>query len=64
MGCSGELHFRKDRPGAELILESADVEEARHVLKTLPLVKEALIDFDIIPLKPYPGVARLFAEYA
>ena len=59
-----ELYFRKDRPGAVLILECADVEEAGHLLKTLPLVREALIDFDIIPLKPYPGFARLFAEYA
>jgi len=64
LGVFRELYFRKDRPGAVLILECADVEEAGHVLKTLPLAREALIDFDIIPLKPYPGFARLFAEYA
>ena len=63
LGVFRELYFRKDRPGAVLILECADVEEAGHLLKTLPLVREALIDFDIIPLKPYPGFARLFAEY-
>lgn len=63
LGVFRELYFRQDRPGAVLILECADVEEAGHVLQTLPLVKEALIAFDVIPLKPYPGFARLFAEY-
>jgi hypothetical protein len=37
-----------------------DVEEAKKILETLPLVKENLIEFEIIPLIPYPGFARLF----
>ena len=45
-----------------ILLECANVDEAREVLNTLPLMKEELIDFDIIPLAPYPGFARLFAE--
>ncbi len=57
-----ELYFRKDWPSAVLVLECADVEEANKVLNTLPLVKEGLIAFDIIPLIPYPGFSRLFAE--
>ncbi len=57
-----EMYFRKDWPGAVLMLECADVEEARAVLGTLPLVKAGLIAFDVIPLAPYPGFARLFAE--
>jgi len=57
-----ELYFRKDWPSAILVLECADVEEANEVLKTLPLVKEGLIAFDVIPLIPYPGLSRLFAE--
>ena len=56
-----ELYFRKDWPSAVLVLECADVEEANKVLNTLPLVKEGLIAFDIIPLIPYPGFSRLFA---
>ena len=56
-----ELYFRADRPDAVLVLECADVEVARHTLDTLPLVKEGLIAFDLIPLRPYPGFARLFA---
>ena len=43
-----------------LVLECADAEEARRVLGTLPLVRAALIAFEVIPLVPYPGLARLF----
>jgi muconolactone delta-isomerase len=61
-GVFRELYFRQDRSEAVLILECADVEDANEVLNTLPLVKEGLITFDIIPLGPYPGFSRLFAE--
>ena len=59
-GMIRELYFRHDRQEAVLILECKDVEEAWSVLATLPLVKEGLIAFDIIPLIAYPGFARLF----
>jgi muconolactone delta-isomerase len=61
-GVIRELYFRQDRHEAVLMLECADVEEARNTLNTLPLVKEGLIIFDIIPLGPYPGFSRLFTE--
>ncbi len=60
-GVFREMYFRQDYPSAVLILECEDVEQAENVLNTLPLVKEGLITFDIIPLVPYPGFARLFA---
>ena len=56
-----ELYFRQDRSEAVLILECSDTVEARQVLDSLPLVRSGLIDFDIIPLIPYPGFERLFA---
>jgi hypothetical protein len=61
-GVLREIYFRDDQPTAVLLLECADVEEANNVLGTLPLVREGLIAFDVIPLKPYPGFARLFAQ--
>ena len=64
LGVFRELYLRKDRPAAVLILECVDVEEAKELLKTLPLVREGLVDFDVIPLVPYPGFSRLFAEYS
>ena len=55
------LYFRQDRSEAILILECSDTVEARQMLDSLPLVRSGLIDFDIIPLIPYPGFERLFA---
>ena len=56
-----EFYFRGDWPGAVLVLECDGLEEARQVLASLPLVARGLIDFDLIPLKPYPGFGRLFS---
>jgi muconolactone delta-isomerase len=59
-GVVREMYFRGDRSSAVLVLESADAEEARVALATLPLVKHRLVSFEVIPLRPYPGFARLF----
>jgi muconolactone delta-isomerase len=59
-GVIRELYFRADREEAVLILECQDLEEASHILESLPLVKNGLISFDLIPLIPYPGFERLF----
>jgi hypothetical protein len=57
-----ELYFRQDQHTAVLILECTDLDQAREILETLPLVREKLISFEIIPLVPYPGFSRLFAD--
>jgi hypothetical protein len=59
-GILREIYFRRDRTSAVVILECAGEKEAWDVLATLPLVREGLITFEIIPLVPYPGFARLF----
>ena len=59
-GIIRELYFRADREEAVLVLECASLEAAHEALKTLPLVAESLISFHLIPLRPYPGFARLF----
>jgi muconolactone delta-isomerase len=56
-----ELYFRQDRPQAVLLLECQDAEEAAAILATLPFVHAGLITFEIMPLAPYPGFARLFS---
>ncbi len=61
-GTIRELYFRADRSEAVLMLECADVKEAQQILESLPLVQAGLITFDVIPLIPYPGFARLFGE--
>jgi muconolactone delta-isomerase len=57
-----EIYFSQDEHTAVLILECADAADAQQILNTLPLVDAGLITFDVIPLVPYPGLARLFAE--
>lgn len=61
-GTIRELYFRADRSEAVLILECTDINEAQETLASLPLVQAGLITFDIIPLMPYPGFARLFGS--
>jgi muconolactone delta-isomerase len=61
-GVIREMYFRADGDSAVLMLECASVDEARAVLSGLPLVREGLIECDIIPLTAYPGFARLFGQ--
>lgn len=60
-GVLREIYFRQDRSTAVLVLECDQTDDARQVLVSLPLVQAGLIDFEVIPLIPYPGLARLFA---
>ncbi len=57
-----EIYFRADRPAAVLVLECGSVAEAEEILATLPLVQAGAVSFELIPLRPYPGLARLFDE--
>lgn len=61
-GIIRELYFRTDRSEAVLILECESTETAHQVLATLPFVQNGLITFELIPLKAYPGFARLFSH--
>ena len=63
-GILRELHFRADQHSAVLMLECASLADARAALDSLPLVQAGLITFELIPLAPYPGFARLFADAA
>jgi len=61
-GILREIYFDADQHTAVLMLECADADEARRTLNSLPLVQAGLITFDVIPLAPYPGLARLFTQ--
>jgi hypothetical protein len=61
-GVIRELYFHHDEHRAVLMLECATIEEAQTALDSLPLVQAGLISFDLLPLVPYDGFARLFAE--
>ena len=56
----GTYEPRAEPSRVVLMLESATVEAAREALDTLPFARLHLIDFDLIPLAPFVGLARLF----
>ena len=59
-GVIRELYFHADEAMAVLVLECADVAEADAALESLPLVGAGLIEFEVLPLRAYPGFGRLF----
>jgi hypothetical protein len=64
-GICREFYVRAAEPGrVVLIFESPSVEAAQEALATLPFVRLHLIDFEVIPLAPFAGLARLFQPQA
>ena len=61
-GIFREIYFRQDKPQAVIMLECKDSDQAKQILDTLPLVREGLISFELMPLGPYPGFERLFSR--
>ncbi len=58
-GIIREIFFRGDEKSAVIIMECDDKDSASNILNDLPLVKQGLIDFEVIPLVPYPGFDRI-----
>jgi hypothetical protein len=61
-GIVREAYFNAGSHTAVLMLECQSLSEAELHLASLPLCQEGLITFDLIPLAPYSGFARLFAQ--
>lgn len=55
-----EIYFGTETSCAVIIMECDSKQTAEKYLSELPLVKEKLIEFEIIPLTAYPGFERLF----
>lgn len=49
------INSRGDIPGAVIVLEARDVDDARRLIGSLPLAKLEMMDVEIIPLRPYRG---------
>ena len=49
------LNSRGDIPGAVILLEARDLDDASHLVGTLPFAKLEMMDIQIIPLRPYRG---------
>ena len=57
-----EIYFQRDQDSAVIVLECDDLQQGQQILDTLPMVRAGLIEFSLIPLRPYPGLARLFGS--
>jgi hypothetical protein len=58
-----EFYLRADdRPGVVLVFECDDLAEAERLVGSLPIVEAGLLDFEVIPLRPYVGLRRLFVD--
>jgi hypothetical protein len=62
IGIIREINFSKEQGEAIIMLECTSLDEAKHALDSLPLVREKLIDFGLRILTPYTGFSRLFGE--
>jgi hypothetical protein len=56
------MHLRQGKPGAVLVLEVADVDEARRVAAGLPMVAAGLLAAEVVPLAPFKPLEVLFAK--
>ena len=59
-GIVREFYFMKEKNLAVLVLEVKNKQTAKRALSKLPFVSKKLIEFELIPLKPYAGFKRLF----
>jgi hypothetical protein len=58
-----EFYLRADhRPGVVLVLECDDVREAERLVAALPISEAELLNFEVIPLRPYMGFRQLFRD--
>ena len=56
-----EFYLRADhQPGVVLVFECDDMTEAERLVATLPMAEAGLLDFEVIPLRPFMGFRRLF----
>lgn len=53
-----EIYFN-DQHNAVIIFEAESMDIVKNIIEEFPLVKNRLIKFDIMELKPYTGFSRL-----
>jgi hypothetical protein len=60
-GIIREIYFNQNHC-AVIILECINATTARNILNELPLVKNELIDFEVMELTPYNGYDRIIEK--
>jgi hypothetical protein len=55
------IHYIVDMSGAVLMCEAANLEAMQEIAAQFPMVKAGVLKIEVLPLKPYTGLASLFA---
>lgn len=55
------VYYFADMGGAVLMYDAASLTEAEAAASEFPMAKAGVLNFEIIPLKPYVGIEQLFA---
>ena len=58
-GVIRDFYFRGDRNGVVFMLDCNSMDEAQSELKSLKLVKEGVLEFNLIPLEPLKPLGML-----
>ena len=61
-GILRSIHYIADMSGTVMILEADSLDTVRLAVARFPMAEQDLLDFKILPLKPYTGLEALFAE--
>jgi N-formylglutamate amidohydrolase len=56
------IHYIADMSGAVLLFEAPSMEEVVAALPKFPMIAQGLLNCEVIALKPYVGLASLFAQ--
>jgi len=56
-GAFRQIYTRGDESGAVMVIEAADLAEARSIMESLPFARKNMIHIEIIELRPYRGFA-------
>lgn len=56
------IYYIADMSGAVLICEAADLETMQNIVGQFPMAKAKVLNFEIVPLKPYTGLEALFIK--
>ena len=55
------IYYLADMSGAVLMLETDNLSTAREIVVKFPMAENNVLNFEILPLKPYTGIEALFA---
>ena len=56
------VYYIADMSGAVLTIEAKNLENAQAIVAEFPMAREGVLNFEILPLKPYTGLEALFAK--